>query len=135
MNDYDTILESIDAHMGAISKQVEALKILRLDSKTCIDVLYTRKEAADFIGRSLRQFGRLCAEGRIRRTITRDGLHFRKRHLMEYQGYVFEELDSDGYPVRSSKSELERLRENTHPPSCNELPRRNKDVLPLDTDP
>lgn len=71
MNDYDSILESIDAHMGAISKQVEALKVLRLDSKTCVDVLYTRKEAADFIGRSLRQFDRLCAEGRIRRTITR----------------------------------------------------------------
>lgn len=77
MNDYDTILESIDAHMGAISKQVEALKVLRLDSKTCIDVLYTRKEAADYIGRSLRQSDHLCAEGRIRRTITRDGLRFR----------------------------------------------------------
>lgn len=115
MNDYDSILESIDAHMGAISKQVEALKVLRIDSKTCVDVLYTRKEAADFIGRSLQQFDRLCAEGRIRRTITRDGLRFRKRHLMEYQGYVFEALDSDGYPVRSGKSELERLREKYTP--------------------
>ena len=67
------------------------------------DFLMTRKEAAAFIGRSLRHLDRLLAERKISRTYVDGTVRIKKSELLRYQGHVLEDEDT--------KSTLDQLRE------------------------
>lgn len=50
----------------------------------------TRKEAANFIGKSLRQLDRLCGKNTIVREEIDGQIRIRKSELMRYKGYELE---------------------------------------------
>ena len=74
----------------SIDELQEKLNILRLCDRTPdlsnYDIFMTRKEAASFIGKSVRQLDRLCEKNVIRR-VEEDGvIRIRKSELIRYQG-------------------------------------------------
>ena len=67
----------------------------------------TRKEAAFFLGKSLRQLDRLCSEGQIRCCYTdRGAVRIRRSELLEYQWLELTPLQSKR---QEGLSELEKI--------------------------
>ncbi len=74
----------------SIDELQEKLNELRMCDRTPdlrnLDMLLSRKEAAAFIGKSVRQLDRLCEKNVIRR-VEEDGvIRIRKSELIRYQG-------------------------------------------------
>ena len=61
------------------------------------------KEAAEFIGRSVRQVDRLCDEHKIKRIYVGGSVRILKSSLLEYKGLVLQQ------DCKSEMSEIERL--------------------------
>ena len=69
----------------------EAIVANRNDTTLQVTEFYmTRKEAADFIGKSLRQLDRLCAKNTIIREEVDGQIRIRKSELLRYKGYGLE---------------------------------------------
>lgn len=107
------LLTDIETQVTAIQGTLAAIRgIERNNAPLYVDVLYTRKEAAFFLGRTVRTVDRLCSEHRIHRLLTDDGIRIRKSELLAYKGYELKEKDTrfpDGN-VSESESDLDRLR-------------------------
>lgn len=85
--DLKYILSDIQRSIDDLQLKVNLLLSVETGSLYDVDVLMTRKEAAYFLGRSLRQIDRLCSEGRLKRSYTdRGGVRIRKSDLLEFQG-------------------------------------------------
>lgn len=85
------LTELISDLQQTIDSLQEKVNDLRLYDKTPdnlhnLDMLLTRKEAADFIGKSLRQLDRLCENNKIRREEVDGAIRIRKSELIRYQG-------------------------------------------------
>lgn len=85
--DLKDILSDIQRSIDDLQGRLNLLRSVETGSLYDVDVLMTRKEAAYFLGKSLRQVDRLCSEGSLRRCYTdRGGVRIRKSDLLEYQG-------------------------------------------------
>ena len=85
------LTEFISDLQQTIDSLQEKLNDLRLYDKTPdnlhnLDMLLTRKEAAGFIGKSLRQLDRLCESNKIHREEVDGAIRIRKSELIRYQG-------------------------------------------------
>jgi len=56
-----------------------------------LDILMTRKEAADFLCCSVRNVDRLVAKGRLVKVIDKGCVRIRRSSLLRYKGYILEE--------------------------------------------
>lgn len=89
------LLTDLEIQVAAIQKTLVAIKgIEHSHSPLCVDTLFTRKEAAYFIGRSERTLDRLCEEKRIRRIMTKSGIRIRKSELLAFNGLDINELNA-----------------------------------------
>ena len=61
-----------------------------------MDLLMTRKEAAEFIGKSVKTIDRDCRIGRITKVLVNGQPRFRKSELLKFKGIVFENIKEDG---------------------------------------
>ena len=55
-----------------------------------LDYHMTRKEAAAFLGKSVRQLDRLCEKNIIRRETVDGNIRIRKAELLRYRGFVID---------------------------------------------
>lgn len=87
------ILSDIQRSIDDLQQKLNLLRGVQTGTLYDVDVLMTRKEAAFFLGKSLRQLDRLCSEGHIRRCYTdRGAVRIRRSELLEYQGLEFTPL-------------------------------------------
>ena len=61
-----------------------------------MDLLMTRKEAAYYLGRTVKSIDRLCREGKIVKTYLDGQPRIRKSELLRYRGIVFEDAQKQG---------------------------------------
>lgn len=61
------ILDDIQNGLNILQQKVNIIRTLDTGKFYEVDVQMTRKEAAEFIGRSVRQVDRLCDEHKIKR--------------------------------------------------------------------
>ncbi len=80
------IIDTICDLLGSLREKA-ALIDSSVVTKDGIDFLMTRKEAAAFIGKSLRQFDRLRDKGRIATEVVDGELRFWRSHLLKFKGY------------------------------------------------
>ena len=74
------ILSDIQRSIDDLQQKLNLLRGVQTGTLYDVDVLMTRKEAAFFLGKSLRQLDRLCSEGQIRRCYTdRGAVRIRRR--------------------------------------------------------
>ena len=55
------------------------------------DFLMTRKEAAAFIGRTVRQLDRLCYNSKIHKVVVNGDVRIKRSELLRFKGYVLED--------------------------------------------
>ena len=74
------ILSDIQRSIDDLQQKLNLLRGVQTGTLYDVDVLMTRKEAAFFLGKSLRQLDRLCSEVQIRRCYTdRGAVRIRRR--------------------------------------------------------
>ena len=101
------ILSDIQRSIDDLQQKLNLLRGVQTGTLYDVDVLMTRKEAAFFLGKSLRQLDRLCSEGQIRRCYTDRGAgRIRRSELLEYQGLELTPLQGKR---QEGLSELERI--------------------------
>jgi excisionase family DNA binding protein len=106
--DLKDILSDIQRSIDDLQLKLNLLRSIETGTLYDVDVLMTRKEAAYFLGKSLRQIDRLCSEGRLRRCYTdRGGVRIRKSDLLEFQGLELTPMTSA--KGTESMSEFERI--------------------------
>lgn len=105
--DLKDILSDIQRSIDDLQLKLNLLRSIETGTLYDVDVLMTRKEAAYFLGKSLRQIDRLCSEGQIRRCYTdRGAVRIRRSELLEYQGLELTPLQGKR---QEGLSELERI--------------------------
>lgn len=98
--DYTRLLDELQQSVIALNDKIDALRKLEYnninDVASEIDMMMTRKEAANFIGRSMRQLDRLCENYIIKREIIDGSIRIRRSSLLRYKGIVpLEEKQSE----------------------------------------
>lgn len=94
------IIENIQGSIFALQKQVDNLRMM--DDKSAETILLTRQQAADFIGKSLRQLDRDCRDFSIRKVRANGGIRIPKIDLLIHMGLVVR-------PDEPRRSALERV--------------------------
>ncbi len=86
--DFTAIINEIQETIFALQAKVDAMR--KLESTPAIDVefMMTRKEAAAFIGRSLRQLDRLCESYKIKKEIIDGSVRIRRSSLLRFKGII-----------------------------------------------
>ena len=97
------ILDDIQNGLNILQQKVNIIRTLDTGKFYEVDVQMTRKEAAEFIGRSVRQVDRLCDEHKIKRIYVGGSVRILKSSLLEYKGLVLQQ------DCKSEMSEIERL--------------------------
>lgn len=69
-----------------------------------VDTMMTRKEAAYFLGKSVRTVDRLCYEGKLKRVYADGSVRIPKSCLMEYRGITVKAEKED-----KEQSELQKI--------------------------
>lgn len=80
------IIDDIQSCVFMLQKQVDALRTM--DDKSAETILLTRQQAADLIGKSLRQLDRDCREYGIRKVRANGGIRIPKIDLLIHMGLV-----------------------------------------------
>ena len=93
----NAIIEEMQGCIFSLQQRVEELK--GMDDKSAETILLTRQEAADLLGKSLRQLDRDCRRYGIRKVA---GVRIPKIDLLVHMGLV-------ARPAEPQRSELERL--------------------------
>ena len=96
----DTIIEDMQGCIFSLQQRVEELKTM--DDKSAETILMTRQEAADLIGKSLRQLDRDCRRYGIRKVHANGGIRIPKIDLLVHMGLV-------ARPAEPRQSELQRV--------------------------
>lgn len=99
------ILDDVQRCMNGLQHKLDLVRVSITGKAYDVDVLMTRKEAAAFIGKSLRTLDRLWEEGRIKRFMVDGQIRYKKSNLLAYKGIVIEERDK----AEQTKSELAML--------------------------
>ncbi len=97
----ESIIEDIQGCIFSLQKRLDELK--SMDDKSAETILLTRQEAADLIGKSLRQLDRDCRRYDIRKVHANGGIRIPKIDLLVHMGLV------KCPEERASKSDLERI--------------------------
>lgn len=100
--DYSKIIEEMQTNISNLLKQLDQLK--QFDFETSRNVYLTRQEAADYIGKSLRQLDRDCIKFEIPKLYRYGGIRIRKSDLMIGMGHISEPEPDPNI------SEFERIR-------------------------
>lgn len=95
-----TILEDIQTCIFSLQKRVDELRMM--DDKSAEMILFTRQQAADFIGKSLRQLDRDCREFGIRKVRANGGIRIPKVDLLVHMGLL-------ARPDEPRQSDLQRV--------------------------
>ena len=82
----DAIIEDMQGCIFSLQQRVEELKTM--DDKSAETILMTRQEAADLIGKSLRQLDRDCRRYSIRKVHANGGIRIPKIDLLVHMGLV-----------------------------------------------
>lgn len=85
-----TLLDDIQSSITALQHKVDIIRTMDCGRLHDVDMLMSRKEAAQFIGRSLRQLDRLCDECKIRRERVDGAVRIRRSSLLRFKGLVVE---------------------------------------------
>ena len=96
----DAIIEDMQGCIFSLQQRVEELKTM--DDKSAETILMTRQEAADLIGKSLRQLDRDCRRHGIRKVHANGGIRIPKIDLLVHMGLV-------ARPAEPRRSELQRV--------------------------
>ncbi len=84
------LLDEIQSGIIDLQNKVDILRTMDSGELYQLDVLMSRKEAANYIGRSIRQLDRLCEERKIRREIVDGVVRIRRSTLVRFKGVGFE---------------------------------------------
>lgn len=84
--DIGLIIEDIQGCIFSLQKRLDELK--SMDDKSAETILLTRQEAADLIGKSLRQLDRDCRLYDIRKVHANGGIRIPKIDLLVHMGVV-----------------------------------------------
>ncbi len=101
------IIEDLQNCLNVCQSRINLLKTVQTGQLYEVDVLMTRKEAAYFIKKSLRQFDRLCAERKVRREYIGGAVRFRKSDLLKYMGVEVSKISES----EKEKSEFAQILE------------------------
>jgi len=82
------LLEEIQVAIQELQTKVNIIRAMESGQVYDVDILLTRKEAAEFIGRSIRQLDRLCDEHKIKREVRDGAIRIRRSELMMYKGLI-----------------------------------------------
>lgn len=96
----DVIIEDMQGCIFSLQQRVEELKTM--DDKSAETILLTRQQAADMIGKSLRQLDRDCRHYGIRKVRANGGIRIPKIDLLMHMGLVAQ-------PERPRQSDLQRI--------------------------
>lgn len=94
----DAIIEDMQGCIFSLQQRVEELKTM--DDKSAETILMTRQEAADLIGKSLRQLDRDCRRYGIRKVHANGGIRIPKIDLLVHMGLI-------ARPAEPRQSELQ----------------------------
>lgn len=97
----ESIIVDIQGCIFSLQQRLDDLK--SMDDKSAETLLLTRQEAADLIGKSLRQLDRDCRRYDIRKVHANGGIRIPKIDLLVHMGLVKRPEE------RASKSDLERI--------------------------
>ena len=86
------------------SLKVELIRADITGNLYSVDILMTRKEAADFIGRTVKSVDRLCRERKIRKVFVNGQPRIRKSELLLFKGIDIVEEKPEG-----AMSELDKI--------------------------
>lgn len=106
---YAEIINKLQDSIFSVQRVLDELRCL--DSTMADDIYITRQEAADLMGKSMRQMDRDCKRYGIRRRPFNNGIRISKRDVLCHIGV----LQDDG-SIRSKMSDFERI--------CNGISRR-----------
>ncbi len=82
---YIDILNKIQTELLSLQSSLNELRCL--DGSSTCDVYITRQEAADMLGKGLRQLDRDCIRYNIERKRCNNGIRISKRDIMRHMGY------------------------------------------------
>lgn len=82
------LLDDIQSGIIDLQHKVDILRTMDSGTLYDIDIFFTRKEAADYIGRSVRQLDRLCDECKIKRERVDGSIRIRRSSLLKIKGIV-----------------------------------------------
>ncbi len=88
--DLTAILDEMQETVSSLQDKINAMRKLESYPTIDVEILMTRKEAAAFIGRSLRDLDRLCATYKIKKeidTVTKN-IRIRRSSLLRFQGII-----------------------------------------------
>ena len=104
---YIDILNKIQTDLLAIQSSLNELRCI--DDTSIADIFITRQEAADMLGKGLRQLDRDCIRYNIRRQKCNNGVRISKRDIMRHLGYVAPEPEDLEPPGEEQMSEFDRI--------------------------
>lgn len=96
----NAIIGDIQGCIFTLQQRVDDLKTM--DDKSAETILLTRQQAADMIGKSLRQLDRDCRYYGIRKVRANGGIRIPKIDLLMHMGLVAQ-------PERPRQSDLQRI--------------------------
>lgn len=99
---YAEIINKLQDSIFSVQKALEELRCL--DSTMADDIYITRQEAADLMGKSMRQMDRDCKRYGIRRKPFNNGIRISKRDVLCHIGVL-----QDNESIRKKMSEFERI--------------------------
>ena len=97
-------LNDIEHCLEALKHKVQLIRADMTGSLYSVDVLMTRKEAGDFIGRTVQSVDRLCREHKIKKVYVNGMPRIRKSDLLYFKGIEITETKLPG-----PQSELEQI--------------------------
>lgn len=83
---FSEIIKDIQGCIISLQGRLDELKAM--DKSTAQDILLTRQEAADMLGKSTRQLDRDCVRYGIPKVIVNGGIRIRKIELLKHMGLV-----------------------------------------------
>ncbi len=101
------IIQDLQTSLDNVQLRLNMLKTVQTGQLYEVDILMTRKEAAYFIHKSVRQIDRLCAERQITRVYIAGAVRIRKSDLLRYKGLDIVPISEKGI----TKSEFEQILE------------------------
>ena len=104
---YIDILNKIQTDLLAIQSSLNELRCI--DDTSIADIFITRQEAADMLGKGLRQLDRDCIRYNIRKHKCNNGVRISKRDIMRHLGYFAPEPEDLEPPGEEQMSEFDRI--------------------------
>ncbi len=88
--DLTAILDEMQETVSSLQDKIDAMRKLESYPSINVEILMTRKEAAAFIGRSLRDLDRLCASYKIQKEVDKitGNVRIKRSSLLRFQGII-----------------------------------------------